>query len=150
LWLLTVSIVVEEVATADLFSTNALDVEDVNRTDLDVVGSKLVGEEDRKKPLLVMMHQLLMLMVPQLRSMALLLMMLMVLPQPQRPLVTMMIMKQVVPMTLMVPQLKSMVPLLMILMVLQLRNMVLPLMMLMVLPQKDLLTMMTTPLEMFL
>jgi len=30
LWLLTVSIVVEEVAMADLF---ALDVEDVNRTD---------------------------------------------------------------------------------------------------------------------
>jgi len=96
LWLLTVSIVVEEVATADLFSTNALDVEDVNRTDLDVVGSKLVGEEDRKKLLLVMMHQLMILMVPQLR------------------------------------------------------NMVLPLMMLMVPPQKDLLTMMTTPLEMFL
>merc|ERR1712036_122057 len=80
LWLLTDSTVLEEVATADLFRIIALDVEDVNRTDWDVVGSKLVGEEDRKKLLLVMMHQLMMPMVPQLRSMALLLMMLMVPP----------------------------------------------------------------------
>jgi len=113
-----------------------------------VVDSKLVGEEDRKKLLLVMMHLLMMLMVPQLRSMALLLMMLMVLPQ--RPLVTMMTMKQVVLMTPMVLQLRNMVPLLMRLMVPQLRNMVPLLMMLMVPPQKDLLTMMTMLPEMFL
>merc|ERR1719435_503653 len=61
---------------------------------------------------------------------------------PQRPLVTMMTMKQVVLMTPMVLQLRNMVPLLMRLMVPQLRNMVLLLMMLMVPPQKDLLTMM--------
>merc|ERR1740131_455328 len=52
--------------------------------------------------------------------MALLLMMLMVLPQ--RPLVTMMTMKQVVLMTPMVLQLRNMVPLLMILMVPPLKN----------------------------
>merc|ERR1712036_145320 len=46
LWLLTDSTVLEEVATADLFRIIALDVEDVNRTDWDVVGSKLVGEEE--------------------------------------------------------------------------------------------------------
>ena len=94
MWLLTDSTVLEEVATADLFRIIALDVEDVNRTDWDVVGSKLVGEEDRKKLLLVMMHQLMMPMVPQLRSMALLLMMLMV--PPLKPPVTTTTMKQVV------------------------------------------------------
>merc|ERR1719430_2698289 len=71
--------------------------------------------------------------------MALLLMMLMVLPQ--RPLVTMMTMKQVVLMTPMVLQLRNMVPLLMMLMVPQLRNMVLPPMMLM-LPEMFLLMLM--------
>merc|ERR1712036_48597 len=107
LWLLTDSTVLEEVATADLFRIIALDVEDVNRTDWDVVGSKLVGEEDRKKLLLVMMHQLMMPMVPQLRSMA----------PPLKLLVTMTMKKQVVPMILTEPQLRNMVPLLMMLMV---------------------------------
>jgi len=49
LLLLTVSIVVEELAMADLFRTIALDVMDVNRTEVDVVGSKQEGEEDKKK-----------------------------------------------------------------------------------------------------
>jgi len=99
LWLLTVSIALEEVATADLFRTIALDVMDVNRTEVDVVGPKLEGEEGKKKLLLVMMLQLMMPMVLQLRNMALLLMMLMVLQ----------LMMLMVPqlMMLMVPQLKD-------------------------------------------
>ena len=111
--LLTVSIVLEEVATADLFRTIALDVMDVNRTEVDVVGSKLAGEEDKKKLLPVMKLQL----VLQLRNMALLLMMPMVLPL-KVPL-TMKTM-EVELMILMVPQLE-----LMMLMVLQLQLMML-------------------------
>merc|ERR1711874_539635 len=74
-WLLTVSTVLEEVAMADLFRTIALDVMDVSRTELDVVDSKLEGEEDRKKKLLLVMMPLqMMLMVHQLKNMVLLLM----------------------------------------------------------------------------
>merc|ERR1712036_107442 len=99
LWLLTDSTVLEEVATADLFRIIALDVEDVNRTDWDVVGSKLVGEEDRKKLLLVTMTMKkqvvpMILTEPQLRNTVPLLMMLMV--PPLKPPVTTTTMKQVV------------------------------------------------------
>ena len=142
--LLTVSIVLEEVATADLFRTIALDVMDVNRTEVDVVGSKLAGEEDKKKLLPVMMLQLEMPMVLLLMMpMALLLMMPMVLPL-KVPL-TMKTMEAEL-MILMVPQLELMMLMvpqleLMMLMVLQLQLMmlmVLQLMMLMVPQLRDL------------
>merc|ERR1711874_960726 len=124
-WLLTVSTVLEEVAMADLFRTIALDVMDVSRTELDVVDSKLEGEEDRKKKLLLVMMPLqMMLMVHQLKNMVLLLLM--------RHLVTMRTMTtEVVPlMILTVPQLRNMVLLPMMLMVLPLKNTALLLMML--------------------
>jgi len=138
--LLTVSIVVEEVAMlADLFRTIALDVMDVNRTEVDVVGSKQEGEEDKKKLLLmVMMPQLMMLMVlPLTMLMVLPLTMLMVLPPLTRdPVLTMMNMEVAQPqMMRMVLQLRNMVPQLMMLMVLPLTMlMVHPLTMLMVHP----------------
>merc|ERR1711874_951311 len=116
-WLLTVSTVLEEVAMADLFRTIALDVMDVSRTELDVVDSKLEGEEDRKKKLLLVMMPLqMMLMVHQLKNMVLLLMN-MVLLLLMRHLVTMRTMTtEVVPlMILTVPQLKNTALLLMML-----------------------------------
>merc|ERR1711892_1368049 len=61
-----VSIVLEEVATADLFRTialDAMDVMDVNRIEVDVVGPKLAGEEDKKMLLLLVMMLQLMSMV---------------------------------------------------------------------------------------
>merc|ERR1711874_144221 len=126
----------EEGAMADLFRTIALDVMDVSRTELDVVDSKLEGEEDRKKKLLLVMMPLqMMLMVHQLKNMVLLLLM--------RHLVTMRTMTtEVVPlMILTVPQLRNMV--------LPLKNTALLLMMLTVPLLKDPPTMKTT-LPMFL
>jgi len=148
LWLLMVFIVLEEVAMADLFRTIAMDVLDVRTTEVDVVDSKLAGEEDKMTVLLlVMMLQLLTPTVLLLMSMVLLQMTHMV-PLLKAQL-TMIMRRQVVPLLMMhmVPQLKNMEPQLM-LMVLLLKSMVLLLMTLMVPLLKVQLLVMTTMMTM--
>jgi len=120
LWLLMVFIVLEEVAMADLFRTIAMDVLDVRITEVDVVDSKLEGEEDKMMVLLlVMMLQLTMHTVLLLMSMVLLLM----------SMVPLLLMKAQLTMTM-----KQVVPLLMKHMVLLLQNMELQLMLMVLLP----------------
>jgi len=148
LWLLMVFIVLEEVAMADLFRTIAMDVLDVRTTEVDVVDSKLAGEEDKMMVLLlVMMLQLLTPTVLLLTSMVLLQMTHMV-PLLKAQL-TMIMRRQVVPLLMMhmVLQLKNMEPQLM-LMVLLLKSMVLLLMTLMVPLLKVQLLVMTTMMTM--
>jgi len=148
LWLLMVFIVLEEVAMADLFRTIAMDVLDVRTTEVDVVDSKLAGEEDKMMVLLlVMMLQLLTPTVLLLMSMVLLQMTHMV-PLLKAQL-TMIMRRQVVPLLMMhmVLQLKNMEPQLM-LMVLLLKSMVLLLMTLMVPLLKVQLLVMTTMMTM--
>jgi len=148
LWLLMVFIVLEEVAMADLFRTIAMDVLDVRTTEVDVVDSKLAGEEDKMTVLLlVMMLQLLTPTVLLLMSMVLLQMTHMV-PLLKAQL-TMIMRRQVVPLLMMhmVLQLKNMEPQLM-LMVLLLKSMVLLLMTLMVPLLKVQLLVMTTMMTM--
>jgi len=115
-----VSIVLEEVAMADLFRTIAMDVLDVRITEVDVVDSKLEGEEDKMMVLLlVMMLQLTMHTVLLLMSMVLLLM----------SMVPLLLMKAQLTMTM-----KQVVLLLMKRMVLLLQNMELQLMLMVLLP----------------
>jgi len=148
LWLLMVFIVLEEVAMADLFRTIAMDVLDVRTTEVDVVDSKLAGEEDKMTVLLLVM------MLPLLTPTVLLLMSMVLLQMTHMvPLLkaqlTMIMRRQVVPLLMMhmVPQLKNMEPQLM-LMVLLLKSMVLLLMTLMVPLLKVQLLVMTTMMTM--